>query len=129
MDRFFFEQAVARKLVYASILLAWLALILSNTSSPALKQVIIAAVAYPVVGIITYYFMGFSLAFIWLFTNKLGIYKLMYWGGLLVVATGLWSMPAPEMRESDLIVILGLAISLSARSIYFDLKDGKKKKN
>lgn len=129
MTRFFLERAVARKTTYAAILVVWLVLMLRN--GVELKEVVFMGAFFLVCAIVLYYFIGFGVALFLFFTNKLGIYQLIYWCGLVMSIRCLFTMAAPhyEREETELMVFVGLAISLGARSIYFNCKNLNKKKN
>lgn len=129
MTRFFIDHAGARKITYGVILSAWLVLMLINASG--LKETLIVGSICLLAGVITYYFMGFGTTLFRLFTNKLGIYQWIYWYGLAVSIGCLFAMATPNsrMKEADLLVFVGLATSLSARSIYIHCQKLNKKKN
>jgi hypothetical protein len=132
IDSFFFEHNQARKTVYASIFFIWLIILVLKASSPTLKQIGFAAVGYPVVGFISYFFMKLSLSSIYLFTKKIGIYQLTYWYGLLGAVLCLITMlfPNSEMYgEASLGVIFFVTVAWVSRSTYFDFKEQIKKKN
>jgi hypothetical protein len=130
MDSLFFEHKQARTFIYASIFVLWLIILLLNASSPTMKQVIFATVGYPVVGIISFFFVKLSLSSIYLFTKKIGIYQLIYWYGLLgaIVSLGTMIFPQHEMYgEASLMVIVFVTVAWVSRSAYFDFQETIKK--
>ncbi len=126
MDSFFFERKQARTFIYVFIFIVWLTILLVKASSPTLKQVIFTIVGYPLVGLISYFFMKLSLSSIYLFTKKIGVYQLIYWYGLFCafICLGTMILPKQEMYgEASLMVIVCVAITWVSRSAYFDYKE------
>ena len=130
MDSLFFEHKQARTFIYASIFVLWLIILLLKASSPTLKQIIFLAVGYPMIGLISFFFMKLSLSSIYLFTKKIGIYQLIYWYGLLgaIVSLGTMVFPKYEMYgEASLMVIVFVTVAWVSRSAYFDFQEIMKK--
>ena len=130
MDSIFFEHKQARKLLYASIFILWLSILLLKASNPTMKQTIFVAIGYPVVGLISFFFIKLSLSSIYLFTKKIRIYQLGFWYGLLgaIVSLGTMLFPKHEMYgEASLMVIIFMTVAWISRSAYFDFQEIMKK--
>lgn len=96
-----------------------------------LKEIVFMGAFFLISAVLLYYVMGFCIALLRFFTNTLGIYQLIYWLALFSSISCLWVMASPdyERGEAELLVFVGVATSLSARSIYFNCKKLNKKKN
>ena len=117
-------------MTYVSILSVWLLIVLYKL--PDFLSFIIAGALGLLVGTIIYFMLKLGLSLIYLFTNKIGIYKVFFWYGLFAAVAGIISMlihDSDKSAEAGMMVPIAIAMSIISREAYFDFREIMNKSN